>query len=53
MIKNIMVAVDGSPPAARALALGADLAVQYGSRVHLVHVITEVTVPEGGVGPHA
>ncbi len=47
MIKNIMVAVDGSPPATRALALGADIAMRYGAGLHVVHVITDVTVPEG------
>lgn len=47
MIKNIMVAVDGSPPATRTLALGADLAMRYGAELHLVHVVSEMTLPEG------
>lgn len=47
MIKSVMVAVDGSPPATRALALGADVAMRYGAGLHLVHVIPEMTVPEG------
>ena len=47
MIKNVMVAVDGSPPATRALALGADIAMRYGAGLHLVHVIGEMAVPEG------
>jgi nucleotide-binding universal stress UspA family protein len=47
VIKNVMVAVDGSPLAAKALALGADIAARYGAGLHLVHVISEMTVPEG------
>jgi nucleotide-binding universal stress UspA family protein len=46
VIKNVMVAVDGSPPATRALALGADIAMRYGAGLHVVHVVAEVTVPE-------
>ena len=37
-MKNILVALDGSEPASRALALAADLAVRYGAALHLVHV---------------
>ena len=47
MIKNVMVAVDGSPAATRALALGADIALRYGAAVHLVHVVPTMGVPEG------
>jgi nucleotide-binding universal stress UspA family protein len=38
-MKNILVALDGSEPATRALAVAADLAVRYGATLHLVHVI--------------
>jgi nucleotide-binding universal stress UspA family protein len=38
-MKNILVALDGSEPATRALALAVDLAVRYGATLHLVHVI--------------
>ena len=38
-MKNILVALDGSEPASRALTLAADLAVRYGATLHLVHVI--------------
>jgi nucleotide-binding universal stress UspA family protein len=47
LIKTVMVAVDGSPPASRAVALGADLAVRYGAALHVIHIIPELTVPEG------
>ena len=36
---QILAAIDGSEPAARAAALAADLAVRYGAALHLVHVI--------------
>jgi nucleotide-binding universal stress UspA family protein len=42
MITRILVAVDGSEPASRAVALGADLAVKYGAPLHLVHVIARL-----------
>lgn len=47
MIKNVMVALDGSAPATRALALGVDIATRYGAGLHLVHVVSQTTVPEG------
>jgi nucleotide-binding universal stress UspA family protein len=47
VIGKILVAVDGSPAATRALTLGADIALRYGARLHVVHVMTEVSVPEG------
>ncbi len=43
-MKNILVALDGSEPASRALALAADLAVRYGATLHLVHVMPRPTV---------
>jgi nucleotide-binding universal stress UspA family protein len=46
VIENVMVAVDGSPPATRALALGADIAMRYGATLHVAHVVPEVTVAE-------
>jgi nucleotide-binding universal stress UspA family protein len=42
MIGRILVAVDGSEPASRAVALGADLAVKYGAALYLVHVIARL-----------
>ena len=43
-MKNILVALDGSEPASRALALAADLAVRYGATLHLVHVMPRPTM---------
>jgi nucleotide-binding universal stress UspA family protein len=42
MIDRMLVAVDGSEPASRAVALGADLAVKYGAALDLVHVIARL-----------
>jgi nucleotide-binding universal stress UspA family protein len=38
-MRNILVALDGSESAGRALALAGDLAVRYGATLHLVHVV--------------
>ena len=38
-MKNVLVALDGSEAATRALAVAADLAVRYGATLHLVHVM--------------
>jgi organic hydroperoxide reductase OsmC/OhrA/nucleotide-binding universal stress UspA family protein len=37
-MKDILVALDGSESASRALALAADVALRYGATLHLVHV---------------
>jgi len=47
MIKNILVAVDGSTHAKKAVSYAADLAMKYDAKVHLLHVISEAKVPEG------
>jgi nucleotide-binding universal stress UspA family protein len=47
VIKTVGVAVDGSPPATRALALGTDIARRYEAELHLVHVAGESAPPEG------
>ena len=47
MITGILVALDGSEPAARAAALAADLATKYGATLHLIHVIHRLIPSEG------
>lgn len=44
-MKSILVALDGSEPAGRALALAADLAGRYEATLHLVHVMPRPVVP--------
>jgi nucleotide-binding universal stress UspA family protein len=46
MVKQILVALDGSEPAARAAALAADLALTYRATLHLVHVIPRLVMTE-------
>ena len=48
-MKNILVALDGSEPASRALALAVDLAVRYGATLHLVHVMPRPMVVSEGL----
>jgi nucleotide-binding universal stress UspA family protein len=43
-LKNILVATDFSEPSAVALAYGRDLARSYGARLHVLHVIEDVTI---------
>lgn len=47
MFERIVVAVDGSEPALRALPLAADVASRYGSEVIVLHVFDE-DVARGG-----
>jgi nucleotide-binding universal stress UspA family protein len=47
VIKTVGVAMDGSPPATRALALAADIARRYEAELHLVHVVGALPIPEG------
>lgn len=46
MISNILVPLDGSGHARKALELAADLAAGAGARMHLVHVLLRGPVPE-------
>ena len=50
MFTTILIPVDGSEHANKALEVGADLAVHYGSRVIVLHVMEEIgssRIPEG------
>jgi len=50
MLKRIVVAIDGSQDADRALDLAADLAVRYGAALTLLTVVPPTVVPSYG-GP--
>lgn len=50
MLQRIVVAIDGSESADRALDLAADLAARYGAKLELVAVVPPVSVPMYG-GP--
>ncbi len=45
MIKNIVVATDASGASQRAIALAADMAAKYQSKLHLVHVVRDMQLP--------
>jgi nucleotide-binding universal stress UspA family protein len=47
MATQILAALDGSEPAARAAVLATDLALKYGAALHLVHVIPRLVISEG------
>lgn len=47
MFKTILVPIDGSGHAAKAVAIAADLAARYGARLILLHVVSDDRVPEG------
>ncbi|MDH3691363.1 MAG: universal stress protein [Gammaproteobacteria bacterium] len=46
MIKRILVAIDGSEHAVKALELGSDMANLYGADMTLVHVISNEPIPD-------
>jgi nucleotide-binding universal stress UspA family protein len=46
MIKSIVVAVDGSRAARKAIDMAGDIAKSSGATVHLLHVIKEPEIPE-------
>jgi nucleotide-binding universal stress UspA family protein len=48
---RILIAVDGSPAAWRALEFGASLAAKLNLGVTLLHVLPRVVLPMGGAGP--
>jgi nucleotide-binding universal stress UspA family protein len=46
MIKKILVPIDGSDHAKKAVQYASDLALKYDAGVHLVHVVHEPKIPE-------
>ncbi|MDX1609420.1 MAG: universal stress protein [Halofilum sp. (in: g-proteobacteria)] len=46
MVRNILVPIDGSIHAQRALELAADLAARHEARLHVMHVLLRGDVPE-------
>ena len=45
MFKNILVSVDGSDSAAKALAAAGDIAQQNDANLHILHVVRDMQVP--------
>ena len=45
MLKNILVAIDGSEASKNALQLAIELSEKYGAGLHLLHVVREMQVP--------
>jgi nucleotide-binding universal stress UspA family protein len=44
-MKRILVAVDGSDPSLKAARMAADIALRFGSRLTLVHVVPKLLLP--------
>lgn len=47
MIKKILVPVDGSEQAHKAIEFAANLAIQYDATIHLLHAFKLTIIPEG------
>ena len=47
MIKNVLVAVDGSEHSLKAVDYAIDIALKYGCKMYLLHVVTKVEVSKG------
>ncbi len=45
-MKNVVVAIDGSDHAKKAVELATDVAAKFGATLHLVHVVHDLQVPE-------
>ena len=45
MLKNILVAIDGSEASTNALELAIELSKKFGAGLHLMHVVREMQVP--------
>jgi nucleotide-binding universal stress UspA family protein len=44
-MKRILVAVDGSDPSLKAVRMAADIALRFGARLTLVHVVPKLLLP--------
>ncbi len=44
-MKRILVAVDGSEPSLKAARMGADIALRFGAKLTLVHVVPKLLLP--------
>ena len=44
-MKRILVAVDGSDPSLKAARMAADMALRFGSKLTLVHVVPKLVLP--------
>lgn len=44
-MKRILVAIDGSDPSLKAARMAADIALRFGARLTLVHVVPKVLLP--------
>jgi nucleotide-binding universal stress UspA family protein len=44
-MKRILVAVDGSEPSLKAARMAADIALRFGSKLTLVHVVPKLVLP--------
>ena len=44
-MKRILVAVDGSEPSLKAARMAADIALRFGSKLTLVHVVPKLLLP--------
>ena len=44
-MKRILVAIDGSDPSLKAARLAADIALRFGARLTLVHVVPKLLLP--------
>ena len=49
-MKRILVAVDGSGPSSRGAHLAADIALRFGARVTLAHVVPRLLLPPDAYG---
>src|SRR6266511_873836 len=44
-MNRILIAVDGSEPSLKAARMGADIAVRFGAKLTLVHVVPKLLLP--------